>query len=101
MQTICCFTFAFVLWVAVEFTPGIFVAVFTNDPRLARMTERALRIYMASVLLMGIQISCQQSFIVLKNSRIRAFLADAIAVFTTVTLFYREFKGLTKNEAES
>ena len=131
IQTVCCFTFAFVLWAAVELAPGLFVAVFTNDPQLAELTKWALRIYMACVLLMGIQISCQQSFIALGNSRVSAFLAifrkiivlipliyilpalledkvfavflaepvaDAIAVLTTSTLFYREFKKLMKKE---
>lgn len=129
LQTICCFTYAFVLWAAVELLPGVFVAVFTSDPQLAGLAKWALRIYMAAVLLMGIQISCQQSFIALGNSRVSAFLAifrkiivliplifilphflndkvfavflaepiaDAVAVATTSTLFYREFKGLLK-----
>ena len=131
IQTICCFTFAFVLWAAVQLVPGLFVAIFTNDAQLAGLTKWALRIYMGSVLLMGIQISCQQSFIALGNSRVSAFLAifrkiivlipliyilpalledkvfavflaepvaDAIAVLTTSTLFYREFKKLMKKE---
>ncbi|WP_243425722.1 MATE family efflux transporter [Faecalicatena contorta] len=131
IQTICCFTFAFVLWAAVQLVPGLFVAIFTNDAQLAELTKWALRIYMGSVLLMGIQISCQQSFIALGNSRVSAFLAifrkiivlipliyilpalledkvfavflaepvaDAIAVLTTSTLFYREFKKLMKKE---
>ena len=131
IQTICCFTFAFVLWAAVQLVPGLFVAIFTNDAQLAELTKGALRIYMGSVLLMGIQISCQQSFIALGNSRVSAFLAifrkiivlipliyilpalledkvfavflaepvaDAIAVLTTSTLFYREFKKLMKKE---
>ena len=131
IQTICCFTFAFVLWAAVQLVPGLFVAIFTYDAQLAELTKWALRIYMGSVLLMGIQISCQQSFIALGNSRVSAFLAifrkiivlipliyilpalledkvfavflaepvaDAIAVLTTSTLFYREFKKLMKKE---
>lgn len=131
IQTICCFTFAFVLWAAVQLVPGLFVVIFTNDAQLAELTKWALRIYMGSVLLMGIQISCQQSFIALGNSRVSAFLAifrkiivlipliyilpalledkvfavflaepvaDAIAVLTTSTLFYREFKKLMKKE---
>lgn len=134
LQTICCFTYAFVLWAAVEVLPGLFVAVFTSDPQLAQMAKWALRIYMAAVLLMGIQISCQQSFIALGNSRVSAFLAvfrkiivliplifilphflddkvfavflaepiaDVIAVATTSTLFYREFKGLLKRNRKS
>ena len=46
IQTICCFTFAFVLWAAVQLVPGLFVAIFTNDAQLAELTKWALRIYM-------------------------------------------------------
>lgn len=88
IQTVCCFTFAFVLWAAVELAPGLFVAVFTNDPQLAELTKWALRIYMACVLLMGIQISCQQSFIALGNSRVSAFLAIFRKIIMLIPLIY-------------
>ena len=63
MQTICCVSFAAILWILSELTPGIFVAVFTSDPELSALASWALRIYMGSVVLMGLQISCQQTFI--------------------------------------
>lgn len=88
IQTVCCFTFAFVLWAAVELAPGLFVVVFTNDPQLAKLTKWALRIYMACVLLMGIQISCQQSFIALGNSRVSAFLAIFRKIIVLIPLIY-------------
>lgn len=88
IQTVCCFTFAFVLWAAVELAPGLFVAVFTNDSQLAELTKWALRIYMACVLLMGIQISCQQSFIALGNSRVSAFLAIFRKIIVLIPLIY-------------
>ena len=85
----------------------------------------AIRVYMGCVLLMGIQISCQQTFIAFGNAKISIFLAcfrkiivliplifilplfisnqtfavflaepiaDFIAVSTTMTLFYKNFK---------
>ena len=76
------------LWAAVELAPGLFVAVFTNDPQLAELTKWALRIYMACVLLMGIQISCQQSFIALGNSRVSAFLAIFRKIIVLIPLIY-------------
>ncbi len=88
IQTICCFTFAFVLWAAVQLVPGLFVAIFTNDAQLAELTKWALRIYMGSVLLMGIQISCQQSFIALGNSRVSAFLAIFRKIIVLIPLIY-------------
>ena len=88
LQTACCLTYAFVLWAAVELFPGLFVAIFTNDPQLAQITKWALRIYMACVVLMGIQISCQQSFIALGNSRISAFLAILRKIIVLIPLIY-------------
>ena len=129
LQLLSCFAYSFVLWVAVELFPSLFVAIFTNDSELAETAQWALRIYMAGVLLMGIQIACQQSFIAFGNSKISAFLAifrkilvlipliyilpmilpnkvqavflaepiaDTVAVLTTVTLFYFDFKKLLK-----
>lgn len=129
LQLLSCFAYSFVLWVAVELFPSLFVAIFTNDSELAQTAQWALRIYMAGVLLMGIQIACQQSFIAFGNSKISAFLAifrkilvlipliyilpmvlpnkvqavflaepiaDTVAVLTTVTLFYFDFKKLLK-----
>lgn len=88
LQTACCLIYAFVLWAAVELFPGLFVAIFTNDPQLAQITKWALRIYMACVVLMGIQISCQQSFIALGNSRISAFLAIFRKIIVLIPLIY-------------
>lgn len=131
LQTISCFTYAAVLEFIIMFVPGAVVSIFTNNPELARMSIWALRIYMACVALMGIQISCQQTFIAFGNAKISVFLAtfrkiivliplifilpmfmenqvfavflaepiaDALAVMTTMILFYREFKKLLKEK---
>lgn len=127
LQSVCCFSYSTLLWLCVMAVPQLFVMVFTSDPELMKLTKWALRIYMAGVLLMGLQISCQQSFVAFGNSKISAFLAifrkiivlipliyilpifmknnvlavflaepiaDTIAVATTTSLFYREFKVL-------
>ncbi|RHM11268.1 MATE family efflux transporter [Amedibacillus dolichus] len=127
LQTISCFAYAFILWALIMLFPGMFVSIFTGDPALSEITIWALRIYMATIFMMGLQISCQQTFIAFGNSKISAFLAvfrkiivlipliyilpmileddvfavflaepiaDVIAVATTVTLFYKEFKKL-------
>ena len=127
LQTISCFAYAFILWALIMLFPGMFVSIFTGDPALSEITIWALRIYMAAIFMMGLQISCQQTFIAFGNSKISAFLAvfrkiivlipliyilpmileddvfavflaepiaDVIAVPTTVTLFYKEFKKL-------
>ena len=50
-----CVVFLMFLWAAVESFPSAFVAVFTDDPQLSQLSCWALRIYMASAGLMGLQ----------------------------------------------
>ena len=88
MQTICCVSFAAILWILSELTPGIFVAVFTSDPELSSLASWALRIYMGSVVLMGLQISCQQTFIAFGNSKVSAFLAIFRKILVLIPLIY-------------
>lgn len=88
LQTISCFAYSTVLWLLVEFFPSIFIAIFTNDPQLASLAKWAIRIYMASVLLMGLQISCQQTFIAFGNSKVSAFLAIFRKILVLIPLIY-------------
>lgn len=88
LQTIACFTYSSLLWPAVELCPSSFVAIFTNEPQLSEITVWALRIYMAAVLLMGIQVSCQQTFIAFGNSKISAFLAVFRKIIVLIPLIF-------------
>lgn len=134
LQTISCVTYSAILWLLIMIVPSMFVAIFTSDPQLMEIAVWALRIYMATVVLMGIQISCQQTFIAFGNSKKSAFLAifrkvlvlipliyilplfisdqvfaiflaepiaDTIAVITTATMFYFEFKKVEAAMKES
>lgn len=133
LQTISCVVYATIIWLIAEFAPSIFVSIFTSDPQLAELSQWALRIYLACIFLMGVQVSCQQTFIAFGNSKISAFLAvfrkilvlipliyilpafmednvkavflaepiaDAIAILTTATLFYINFKKIIKSESQ-
>lgn len=75
LQTVSCFVYAAMIWLLAELVPSVFAGIFTDDPQLVEFTTWALRIYMATSLLMGLQISCQQSFIAFGNAKISAFLA--------------------------
>lgn len=55
-------TYSIALWVLVMLFPGGFAAMFTTDAALMEYTRTALRIYMASMFLFGIQIACQMTF---------------------------------------
>lgn len=88
LQTICCVGYASIIWLIAEFAPSIFVSVFTSDPQLAELSQQALRIYLACIFLMGIQISCQQTFIAFGNSKASAFLAVFRKILVLIPLIY-------------
>ena len=54
--------YATLLWLLVMLLPGGFAAMFTSDAALLDYTGTALRIYMAAMFLMGIQMACQMTF---------------------------------------
>ena len=76
------------MWLAIMLVPSLFIAIFTNDPQLTQISVWALRIYMAGVLLMGLQVSCQQTFIAFGNSKISAFLAVFRKIIVLIPLIY-------------
>ncbi len=54
--------YATLLWLFVMLFPQGFAAMFTADAQLIAFTKTALRIYIACLLLFGIQMSCQMTF---------------------------------------
>ena len=54
--------YATLLWLLVMLLPGGFAAMVTSDAALLDYTRTALRIYMAAMFLMGIQMACQMTF---------------------------------------
>ena len=54
--------YSILLWILVMLFPGGFAAMFTSDAQLMEYTKTALRIYMAAMLLFGIQMACQMTF---------------------------------------
>lgn len=54
--------YATTLWLCVMIFPQGFAAMFTNSGTLLEFTKTALRVYMACLLLFGIQMACQMTF---------------------------------------
>ena len=63
-----CLLYSVTVWIAVMLFPNVFVSVFTPDPELISFASKALRIYFAGMLLFGIQIACQMTFVSLGNA---------------------------------
>lgn len=77
-----------ILWLGVMLLPGAFAALFTSDPELLDFTQTALRIYMACLLLFGIQVSCQMTFTALGNAKASIVVAVMRKFILLIPLIY-------------
>ncbi len=75
-------SYSVLLWVLVMAFPGGFAAMFTSDAQLMAYTRTALRIYMGSMFLFGIQMACQMTF----NALGRAAESIVVAVMRKFVL---------------
>ena len=76
------------LWLCVMLFPQGFAAMFTTDDALLDFTKTALRIYMACMLLFGIQMACQSTFLALGQAKISLFLALLRKIVLLIPLVY-------------
>lgn len=83
-----CVVYSSALWSVVQLFPRVFVQVFNNDPALVDYAAWALRIYMGTTCLFGIQIACQQTFVALGNAKISLFLAVLRKIILLIPLIY-------------
>ena len=60
---------------ALELFPGLFVSLFNDKPELVEIAVWALHIYAAGMFMLGVQFSCQQTFVALGQTRVSLFLA--------------------------
>lgn len=58
-----CLVYSVTVWAAVMLVPGVFVSIFTPDAVLIAFASKALRIYFSGMVLFGIQIACQMTFV--------------------------------------
>ncbi len=76
------------LWLCVMIFPQAFAAMFTSEPQLLEFTRTALRIYMACLLLFGIQIACQMTFTSLGNAKASILVAVMRKFILLIPLIY-------------
>lgn len=62
-------SYSVLLWAAVMLFPGMFAGMFTSDPALIAFTVPALRTYLACLLLFGILMACQMTFMSIGNAK--------------------------------
>ena len=71
----CALTFSCAACAALELFPGLFVGLFNDKPELVEVAVWALRVYAGGMFILGIQTSCQQSFVALGQAKVSLFLA--------------------------
>lgn len=69
-----CVTGSFMIWLLCMICPQIVAGIFTNDTELIQYTEWSMRIYLSVMLIYGIQVACQYSFVALDQARTAIFL---------------------------
>lgn len=80
--------YAAVLWAGVQLFPQAFALLFTSDAQLLLFTKNALRIYMACMILFGIQIACQMTFTSLGNAKASIIVAVMRKFVLLIPLIY-------------
>ena len=70
-----CVLFSFVLWIVLMARPQSFAFIFTSDAELVDFTAKALRLYGAALVLMGVQVACQMTFVSIGNTKCSIIVA--------------------------
>lgn len=65
---ISCTIYSTILWGCIQLMPQVFAGIFTTDTALVNFTANAMHVYFAVLLLFGIQIACQMTFVSIGNA---------------------------------
>ena len=83
-----CFGYTALFWVVMMVAPGAVAGIFTSDASLIQYTPWAMRIYMAGIFSLGIQIGCQQSFMALGQAKVSLLLACLRKLILLIPLIF-------------
>ena len=77
-----------IFWAATMLIPQVFVQIFNSDADLVQHTAWAMRIYMAGILSLGFQTTCQQTFIALGQAVVSLLLACLRKLILLIPLIF-------------
>ncbi len=83
-----CFGYTTLFWALMMLAPGLVAGIFTSDSALISYTTWAMRIYMAGIFSMGVQIACQQSFMALGQAKVSLLLACLRKIILLIPLIF-------------
>lgn len=81
-------SYSALMWLLVMLFPAGFASIFTSDQALLTLTAHALRIYMASILLFGIQMACQMTFTSIGSAKASIMVAVTRKFILLLPLIY-------------
>ena len=87
-QLTLCFGYTTLFWLLMMLVPGAVAGIFTSDAALIEYTTWAMRIYMAGIFAMGVQIACQQSFMALGQAKVSLLLACLRKIILLIPLIF-------------
>lgn len=87
-QIAICGGYTIIFWGICMLFPGALAGIFSNDPELITYTSWTLRVYMAGIMAMGFQTSCQQSFMALGEAKVSLLLACLRKLILLIPLIY-------------
>lgn len=71
---VCCVSGSFLIWLLCMTSPGAVASIFTSDAALIGYTGWSMRVYLPMLLIYGIQVACQYSFVALDQAPTAIFL---------------------------
>ena len=77
-----------ILWGAIQIFPSVFASIFTPNEELIVFAAKALRIYCGVLVLFGIQIACQMTFVSLGNAPCSIIVAVVRKFVLLIPLIY-------------
>lgn len=83
-----CLAYSAVISLTAIIVPQLFTNLFTSNADLSFYAQKAMRIYMIGMVIFGIQIACQQTFVALGNAKSSLFLAVFRKIIVLIPLIY-------------
>ncbi|WP_194608155.1 MATE family efflux transporter [Clostridium vitabionis] len=83
-----CLTGSFLIWLLCMTAPGTVAGIFTNNAELIQYSRHSMRIYLAMLLIYGIQVACQYSFVALDQARAAIFLTIWRKIILLIPLIF-------------
>ncbi len=75
-------------WALLMLAPQVFVGMFTADAALAAFTISAMRVYFAVLLIFGLQVACQMTFIAIGSAKASIIVAVMRKFVLLIPLIY-------------